>query len=217
MKEYFETTAKYLVLDIPVPHLEMLAEAQALKDRFTEHRSEGEHTGWKSLAVYGLDENKHENWDEYGYATAADAANDYRWTDAAKECPITMNFLLNVFPSKKYGRIRFMLLEAGGYIAMHNDSKSGIRLAENINIPLNNPDECIWKWGDGSPDLLMQPGLPYAMNISYDHAIYNNSNEDRYHIIIARHDSTDEWKQIITSAANKATVQGHFVTLDDLP
>lgn len=217
MKEYFETTAKYLTLDIPVPYIGMLAEAQALKSRFTEHRGDGEHKGWKSLTIHGLDENKHENWDEYGYATAADAANDFKWTTAAKDCPVTVDFLLNVFPSKKYGRVRFMLLEAGGYIAMHNDSKSGIRLAENINIPLNNPKECIWKWGDGSPDLFMQPGLPYAMNISYDHAIYNNSNEDRYHIIVARHDSTNEWKQIISDAADKSNTHGKFVRLNDLP
>jgi hypothetical protein len=217
MKEYFETEAKYLILDIPVPHDGMLAEARALKNRYTAHRGGETHSGWKSLALYGLDEHLHENWADYGYATPADAAKDFKWTAAAEECPLTMAFLLYTFPCKQYGRIRFMLLEAGGYIGMHNDSKSGIRLAENINIPLNNPKECVWKWGDGSPDLFMQPGLPYAMNISYDHAVYNDSNEDRYHIIIARHDSTDEWKNLIKTAADKVNVQGCFITLNTLP
>jgi len=217
MKEYFETTAKYLILDIPVPYESMLNEAKALKDRYTSHRGSDKHQGWKSLALYGLDETKHENWSDYGYNSAAEAAKDFKWTSAAKDCPITMNFLLNIFPSKKYGRVRFMLLEAGGYIGMHNDSKSGIFLTENINIPLSNPKECVWKWGDGSSDLFMQPGLPYAMNITYDHSVYNNSNEDRYHLIVARHDSTDEWKQLITDAANKGNIQGKFITLNDVP
>jgi Aspartyl/Asparaginyl beta-hydroxylase len=217
MKEYFETTAKYLILDIPVPYTGMLNEAQALKHRYTDHRGEEKHQGWKSLALYGLDEHLHENWEDYGYATPAEAARDFKWTAAAKECPITMDFLQNTFPCKKYGRVRFMLLEAGGYIGMHNDSKSGIRLTENINIPLNNPKECIWKWGDGSPDLFMQPGNSYAMNISYDHAIYNNSNEDRYHLIVARHDATDEWKKLITEAADHAGEIGRFITINALP
>jgi len=216
MKEYFETREKYLILDIPVPYQAMLAEAQRLKHRFTDHRGD-ESRGWKSLAIHGLDESRHENWSNYGYASAAEAAKDFVWTQAAKECPVTMNFLLNTFPSAKYGRVRFMLVEAGGYIGMHNDSKSGTYLTENINIPLNNPKECMWHWGDGSPSLYMEPGKPYAMNIAFDHMITNDSNKDRFHIIIARHDSTPEWKSLIIKAAETHGATGKFITINDLP
>ena len=217
MKEYFETDVKYLKLDIPVPYLDMLKEAQALKDRFSDHRGSECHIGWKSLSLYGLDENRHENWDYYGYASAAEAAKDFKWTEAAKQCPATLEFLTNVFPCKKYGRVRFMLVEAGGYIGMHNDSKSGIRLTENINIPLNNPKKCLWHWGDGSPDLYMEPGGAYAMNISYDHSITNKSNEDRYHLIVARHDALPEWKALIDKAAKKANAIGRYILINDVP
>jgi len=216
MKEYFETDTKFLKLDISFPYEDMLKEARALKDRYTEHRGDESSKGWKSLSLYGLDEHRHENWDEYGYATAADAAKDFKWTQAALDSPVTMNFLLNHFPSKHYGRVRFMLLEAGGCIDWHNDSNSGIRLAENINMALNNPDGCIWYWGDGE-QTFMEPGSAYAMNISYDHMIKNDSHEDRYHLIVARHDSTDQWKELIIKAASESNAQGKFITLNDLP
>ena len=209
MKSYFVSDAKFLMLDIPVPYIEMLNEAKMLKSRFTAHRGYGDfHKGWKSLALHGLGEDKHENWDEYGYKSAAEASADYHWTTAANECPVTLDFLQNVFPCKRYGRVRFMLLEAGGWIGLHSDTKH--RLLENINIPLSNPKECIWQWGDGE-ELFMEPGVPYAMNISYEHKIVNNSNEDRFHIIIARHDSTDDWRTLMDQAADKANVTGHYV------
>lgn len=209
MKHYFISDAKFLKLDIPVPYAEMLAEARALKSRFTDHRgNESTHKGWKSLALYGLGESKHESWQDYGYANAAEAARDFKWTSAAEECPITMKFLQEVFPCNQYGRVRFMLVEAGGWIAPHSDTQH--RLLENINIPLSNPKDCIWRWGDGE-ELFMEPGVPYAMNISYEHAIYNRSNEDRFHMIIARHDSTPEWRALMDNAAKAANITGHYV------
>jgi hypothetical protein len=209
MKHYFISDAKYLKLDIDVPYEAMLEEARALKHRFTEHRGgENSHKGWKSLSLYGLGEQLHESWQDYGYANAVEAAKDFKWTTASRDCPATMSFLLNTFPSKKYGRVRLMLVEAGGWIGPHSDTKH--RLLENINIPLSNPKDCMWHWGDGET-LFMEPGVPYAMNISYEHAIYNNSKEDRFHLIVARHDSTDEWRQLIDSAAVKAGVTGEYV------
>jgi hypothetical protein len=210
MKDYFLSDAKFLKLDIPVPHEYMLKEAQALKDRFTEHRNyENSHKGWKGLTLYGLSENLHESWQDYGYKNAVEAAKNFVWTEAAKECPVTMDFLSNTFPCKRYGRVRFMLVEAGGWIGPHSDTKH--KIIENINIPLSNPKECLWCWGDDE-ELYMEPGIAYAMNISYTHSIYNRSNEDRYHIIIARHDSTEEWKSLINSAASLANVTGTYIT-----
>ena len=211
-KHYFISDTKFLKLEIPFPHEEMLAEAQRLKHRFTDHRgSEDVHKGWKSLALYGLGESRHENWSDEGYSSALEAARDFIWTEAAHECPVTMNFLLNQFPSKRFGRVRLMLVEAGGWIGPHTDTTH--RLVENINMSLSNPDGCIWRWGDGE-ELFMEPGGAYAMNISYEHAIYNNSNEDRFHIIVARHDSTDEWRNLVDKAAEEANVTGHYIYHD---
>jgi hypothetical protein len=207
-KHYYFSDAKFLKLDIPVPHIEMLKEVQALKDQFTLHRDdEGTHSRWKSLSLYGLSENKHDSWQDYGYANAVEAAKDFVWTPASKQCPVTMDFLQNIFPCKRFSRVRFMLVEAGGWIGSHIDTK--YRILENINISLSNPTECVWKWDDGE-SLFMEPGSAYTMNISYGHSIINNSTEDRYHLIVSRQDSLPEWQALIDQAATKAGVVGHY-------
>lgn len=215
MREYFQSDGRYLKLDIALPYKEMLVEAYALLDKFTLHRS-GEylHKGWESLTVHGLGWDKHENYDAYGYKKGKDASKDMVWTEIADLCPITTKWLTEVFPCKKYGRVRFMLLRAGGMIDMHNDSR--MRLIENINVALNNPVGCKWIWGDGE-ELIMEPGGVYAMNLSYDHSVINNSTEDRIHIIIARHDGLDEWKTLVNQAAAKQNITGEYIVIDELP
>jgi hypothetical protein len=208
MKEYFISSEKFVKLDIAFPYKEMLEEAKSLRHRFVPHR-DGESQGWESLTLHGLGEDKTGSWEDYGYAHGGDAAKDMFWTDAAKECPVTTDFFLNHFPSKKYGRIRFMLLKPGGHIGKHSDSR--FPLLENINLVLNNPEDCIWHWDDGTT--FMEPGVAYAMNVHYNHSVYNNSNEDRYHMIVVRHDSTDEWKHLI----DKTGAVGEYVVSDYLP
>lgn len=214
MKDYFFSDAKHLKLDITFPYQEMLKEAKALRNRFVPHRS-GESTGWHSLTLYGLGEDKTESWQQYGFKDSFEYSDSLFWTNAANESPITKNFLLNNFPSKKFGRVRFMLLEAGGRIGMHIDSRAP--LLENINLVLNNPLDCMWHWGHDNSTFFMEPGGAYAMNISYPHEIVNNSNEDRYHMIVTRHDSTDEWKSLVNSAATKDNVIGTYKPINELP
>jgi len=130
MKEYYHSEGRYLKLDIALPYKEMCAEAFALIDKFTPHRSDEDSHGWESLTIHGLGWNKHENYDVYGYKKGKDASNDMFWTEIADQCPITTKWLKEVFPCNKYGRVRFMLLRAGGKIALHSDSS--IKLIENI-------------------------------------------------------------------------------------
>lgn len=213
MKEYFKSSAKVLKLDIPFPYMEMLAEAQALRSKFVPHR-DGESNGWYSLTIHGLGEDKTGSWADYGYTSGGEAGKDMKWTSVADLCPVTTSFLKHNFPSNQYGRVRFMLLEAGGYIGMHSDSS--MPLIENINLVLNNPAGCIWTWGDGET-FDMIPGSAYAMNVSYLHTITNNSNEDRYHMIVTRHDATKEWKELVSKACAEQDVNGEYIVLDALP
>ena len=215
MKEYFQSEGRHLKLNIPLPYTEMLAEAFALIDKFTPHRSgDYGHDGWESLTLHGLGWDKHENWSDYGYKKGKDASVDMRWTEIAALCPTTTKWLKEVFPCNKYGRVRFMLLRAGGHISMHKDSS--MKLIENINVALNNPAGCKWIWGDGE-ELIMQQGGVYAMNLYYHHSIVNNSDEDRMHMIIARHDSLDGWKKLIEESAGKQGITGEYVVIDELP
>ena len=214
MKDYFQSEGRYLKLDIKLPYKEMCAEAFALLDKFSPHRGDEDSHGWESLTIHGLGWNKHENFDEYGYKKGKDASNDMFWTEIADLCPITTMWLKETFPCNKYGRVRFMLLRAGGKIALHSDSS--IKLIENINVALNNPIGCKWIWGDGE-EIIMEPGGVYAMNLHYHHSVINESNEDRMHMIIARHDATDGWKSLIEDAAERQGITGNYIVIDELP
>jgi hypothetical protein len=214
-RAYLWTPAKCLKLDITVPHEEMAAEACALRDKFISYRNQDSygHQGWYSLPIFGLSLDKPLSWDAYGYANANEAAKDFNWTEIAEQCPVTVNWLKTQFPSNRLGRVRFMLLEAGGFIAPHIDSPHSV--PDPVNIALTNPKECIWQWGDGTT-LDFAPGSAYAMNISYEHSIYNRSKEDRYHLIVHHHDSTEEWKQLMTTALEKQDEEGYFYYSTDL-
>lgn len=207
-KEYFRSDAKYLKLPLKFDHVGMFEEAKRLKDRFVVHRQGAyEHSGWRSLCLHGLSETATNGWSAYGYKNAYEAGLDSHWTEIADLCPITMDFIKNHFPSERFARVRFMLIDAGGHIGEHTDSR--VPLLENINLSLNNPEGCIWKWGDGET-MFLEPGSAYAMNIHYPHSVFNNSNEDRYHLIIHRHDSTDAWKSMIDQACKEQGVVGEY-------
>lgn len=187
---------KCLKLPLTIPWEEILEEAKALKDQFIPYRvKDGDgyaHKGWKSLPLHGLGDDKPMAWTAYTqYKNGREASKDYRWTSFSEKCPATVNWLKNVFPSNIYGRVRFMLLEAGGFIGPHSDTD--IPVVEPVNIALSNHPNCVWRWEDADEELHFKPGDMYAMNIAHTHAVYNNSDEDRYHIIVHHHDSTPEW------------------------
>lgn len=205
-REYLVSTAKHLKLDLPIPHEQMLLEAQALRDKFILYRSSYKTTGWYALPIIGLSSKDPYAWDQYNYESARQAAEDIKWTEIAKQCPVTSNWLKTVYPSNSYGRVRFMLLEAGGVIDFHTDTEHSILGA--VNIALNNPPGCAWHWRDSSFEF--KPGDAYSMNISYEHSIRNDSNEDRYHMIVHHYDSTPQWKQLVTDAMEKYEIKGDF-------
>lgn len=208
-RAYLLSDVKALKLPLDVPFENMAQEAIALRDRFIPYREHDgyDHRGWHSLPLHGLGLDKPMSWDAYGYKNANEAAKDFRWTEICDQCPTTVNWLKTVFPSKRLGRVRFMLLEGGGYIAPHKDSP--IRSPEPVNIALTHPKECIWQWADGTR-LFFNPGDAYAVNIGHIHSVYNRSNEDRYHLIVHHHDSTEEWQSMMTAALEKQNASGTF-------
>jgi len=175
----------WLELDIEMPHEEMYAEAMALKDEFVPHRDEDyhggyRHKGWNSLCIHGIDAYKTNHYDQYGYTSHEETP--YQWTHIIDRCPVTYNFFKNVFPYKRYHRLRFMLLEAGGYITPHADQDTN-RLSA-INIALNNPKNCKFKMKGHKGYVPFTSGKAIFLDVGNVHAVYNNSDEDRFHIIV---------------------------------
>lgn len=208
-KEYFSSEARHLRLDFNIDVEGIAREAESLKQYYYTHREGSyQHKGWKSLVLHGLSESHTGHWKSYGFSSSYDAYQNMRWTSIADKCPKTMDFLLNHFPCKHFGRVRFMLLEAGGIIATHKDSR--VPLLENTNISLINPTGCSWLWEDR--ELFDMPeGSSHLMNIYYPHGVLNNSNHDRYHLIVHRFDCTKEWKTLIESACMEQNVTGSWI------
>ena len=166
------------IQDLVVPYSTMLAEAQALRPLFVEHRS-GDSLGWLSISIHGVGAAITSRAEDYGMDSTL---VKYDWTEIQDRCPVTVEFLKNQFPYNYYQRVRFMLLEAGGYIAPHSDNAMP-SLGGAINISLNNPDDCNLVTVKGCVPF-RNSGSVFLYDNHYQHSLYNNSNIDRYHMII---------------------------------
>lgn len=165
-------------------------EAKRLEKHYVPHRHHESHKGWSSLCIHGLSSIHTEAHSTYGFKDRKDAP--YRWTDVADWCPTITKFFMRDFDYNDYDRIRIMKLSPGGYIIPHRDSLS---LDEchigPTNIALNNPEDCNF-YMDDIGILPFEQGSIIKLNLYNVHAVYNHSNEDRYHII-AHGRSGDSW------------------------
>lgn len=176
---------------IAVPYEQMRAEAQNLRHRFVDHRGDNG-TGWKSLCIHGISAEHTNSAASYGFS---DDTAPYDWTDIQEQCPVTVDFFRNHFHYQSYQRVRFMLLEPGGYIEPHQDSDT-YYVASAINMSLTNPLGCSLTTTEGSVPF-RDSGSMFYFNTSYQHAAYNGSDQDRFHIIVHGRPDGNYWKNII--------------------
>ena len=174
----WESKYPWLKLMIDAPFKEMLEEAKNIKHLFVEHRTDYSQ-GWKSVCIHGIDDHVTSIPEDHGFSK--DAKRD--WTNASAECPITTNYFKNKYPVSVYDRIRFMLIEPGGYIDVHVDGSREDNPSRAVNMSLNNPDGCFLITEEGIVPY-DDNGSVFYFNIAYEHGVINNSNEDRYHIIV---------------------------------
>ena len=159
----------------------LLQEAKQFDKNYVPHRSNKEsHAGWSAVVLHGISSLHTLDCTAYGY-TKDNAP--MKWTDIAAMCPNILNFLNVNFPYTKFERVRIMRLEPGGYIAPHIDGGDFDHLGP-INIAINNPQNCNF-FMDGYGILPFADGTAMSLNIgSKTHFVLNNSNENRYHIIL---------------------------------
>lgn len=187
------------VLGIDVPYKTMLQEAQNLRDLFVNHRyNEDGHAGWRSLAIHGISAEKTNTAEFYGMDPATAI---YTWTEIQDRCPVTVDFFRNHFPYDQYQRLRYMLLEPGGFIAPHSDNaRSSVGAA--VNISLNNPQGCRFttEWGTIP---FRDEGSVMMINNHYRHSVHNESTTDRFHIIVHGGWKTPIWQQLVVESYRK--------------
>jgi hypothetical protein len=197
------------ILGIDAPYAEMHNEARALKDMFVLHRVK-QSKGWRSLAVHGISATVVDVPEVYELNPAQ---VKYDWTEIQDRCPITVEFFKEVFPNTQYHRVRYMLMEPGGYIEPHTDiDKNWLGVA--VNISLNNPDNCRVITEHGTVPF-KNTGSIFLFNNYYQHAVHNDSNTDRFHMIVHRVCGNSEWnKLVVKSYVNALEIQDFTCKFD---
>lgn len=174
----------YLKLETPTfsPQI-LIEEARKLESFFVEHR-ENDSQGWKSLCIHGLSTEKTRDCHFYGYKNESEVP--YTWTEQSALAPQLVNWLQQLLREdwfKKFYRVRYMWLKPGGYIHFHTDRSIAEKRLGPLNIALNMPENCHWIFKDYGP-VPFCAGDAIAVDVSNYHGVWNNSDQDRIHIII---------------------------------
>ena len=95
-----------------------------------------------------------------------------------------------------------MLLRPGGYIVQHSDNRTS-NLGAATNISLNNPVGCKFVTERGLIPF-KNTGSVMMFNNHYQHVVFNDSDEERIHIIV--HGAWDgrRWNPIINRSYEQA-------------
>jgi Aspartyl/Asparaginyl beta-hydroxylase len=170
-----ESGVPYLRLNINVPTDKILAEWDKVKSQAVLHRNDDvygplKNKGWHSLVLYGVDD-----------SATAQTEGVFSWTDSSKLCTNTVSWLKETFQiDQNTRRIRFMLLEPGGFIVLHKDRDESALY--EVNIAIDHPDECIFRFKNYGT-VPFKSGQSYIMDISKEHFVVNRSDKPRLHII----------------------------------
>ena len=190
-KDVIASGLPWLKLDVSFPHERLLEEARRQAGRYVSHRSNGR--GWKSLCLHGIGPTHTLAATSYGFASEQEAP--HRWTEVAESCPDTVAFIKSL-PARRLFRVRFMMLEPGGFIAPHQDSTTP-RLGP-INLALNQPEGCLFKM-EGAGVIPFVAGSAFLIDISNRHSLINLGRTARFHIIVhgTFEDDDPQWTDLV--------------------
>jgi hypothetical protein len=131
--------------------------------------------GWKAFCIHGQ---SYKRTKEDSYYTDF---LGHKWTpEALKNMPVTVKWLKSL-GYKSFQRVRVMCLLPKSFINVHKDQN--ISKLGPINVAINHPKNCVF-YLENHGQLDFQPGSAYQLNLINHHAVVNNSNVPRYHIII---------------------------------
>ena len=163
---------KELKLNVPVQEIQQ--EIEAIKKYLVHNRPESG-LGWKAFCIHGQSYDRVKEHKYYKNFLG------YKWTlEAIKNMPVTIKWLKSL-GFKKFQRVRIMCLEPKGFINIHRD-QSHSELGP-INVAITHPPQCKF-YLENHGELKFAPGKAYQLNLVNYHAVVNNSNLRRYHIII---------------------------------
>ena len=187
----------WLELDISVPYLDIFEEIKNIQQFFVPHRTEyNNNTGWESFCLHGKSYDatrEHEHYSDDRQLT---------WTDEAlKYMPKTVKYFKEVWPCREYDRLRIMKLCSKSIIELHRDGDNGTRM-DPINIAINQPEGCNF-YVESNGIVPFKQGSAIWLDVNNYHCVINDSDQDRYHIIIHQKTVTKEFENLVTRSYNK--------------
>lgn len=167
--------------DKEIDPISVLTELEGIDELFVEHRSDDKvynygHQGWSSITLHGLEWDKTQNYEQYGYTNEP----EYHWTSICSKIPYISN-IIKSFPFDNYKRVRIMKLAPGGYIMPHTDGQG--RTFGPFNFALTQPESCEFIF-EGKGVVPFKQGRGFMLDLGVRHCVYNNSDSSRYHVII---------------------------------
>jgi hypothetical protein len=164
-------------------------EAKLADSYYVPHRDifsgEGTHQGWESCTLHGIDTDKTNVWQTYGY----NVEPEYKWTELGEACTNIKKYFKQTFPSETYARIRFMKLQPNGCISPHNDYSPVINMEKILDMPLpvniaiDHPENCKMTLQDHGC-VPFENGKMFMVNIFNNHSVVNWDNYPRIHMIV---------------------------------
>ena len=175
----FNSNLKTLKLDINCDVDQLKTEILPKVAVTTPHRDE-DGRGWRSASLHGYSSIMTDS-DDYYKNLGFDLTEEKHWTSLSTFFPKTKKWILENIPFNKFGRVRLMIIEPGGYVYPHKDYPRGQCLA-GINVAINHPLGV--KYIIAGEEIIWQEGESRLIDIGSIHEIKNDSDEYRVHIIV---------------------------------
>lgn len=147
---------------------------------------------WTALSIHGYGANPSDIYKPGFARNDKKIDNKLQWTSLLNK-PIMepIREIIARLPCK-FERIRLMKLAAGKSLRKHNDNidpdienKKIVR----IHVPIRTNREVVFTMYDNNEDekgeeLNLKVGHFYYLDVTKPHSVSNNSNEDRYHLVV---------------------------------
>lgn len=171
----------WIELDVTIDLPSWKLESKECLEHLVIHREGDNHQGWRSCCIHGIGVDKTGIWNKY-----CDAEPSYHWTELSDRTPTITEFWKSL-PFEKFARVRFMEVDAHGFVAPHRDftvteTMDVFNSIIPINIAIVHPDNCSMVL-EGVGTVPWQEGKVFLVNISHVHSVVNNSDQPRLHMI----------------------------------